>query len=140
MYLAEFRGPGNHHRFDDSPYDDDMDMDQRTRMLGSRPGRVILLGDGTEVLTDHANGDEDVDMDERGEASEEEDKDLAEQVKKGQSEGAASNTNGAREETPGPEMKKDGDESKKEGGSTSEPKTVPASDSLDMKMAQEAMQ
>lgn len=31
---AEFRGPGMHHRFDESPDDYDMDMDQRTRLLG----------------------------------------------------------------------------------------------------------
>ncbi|CZT20998.1 probable protein phosphatase 2C [Ramularia collo-cygni] len=57
---AEFRGPGMHHGFDDSPDDYDMDMDQRTRMLGR--------GD-----------DDDVDMDERGDAEEDtDDKDLEE--------------------------------------------------------------
>ncbi|KAI5360272.1 hypothetical protein Slin15195_G121320 [Septoria linicola] len=44
---AEFRGPGMHHRFDDSPDDYDMDMDQRTRMLG------------------HGDNDNDVDMEDR---------------------------------------------------------------------------
>jgi len=34
-----------------------MDMDQRTRHYGSKSGRIILLGDGTEVLTDSANED-----------------------------------------------------------------------------------
>jgi protein phosphatase 2C family protein 2/3 len=34
-----------------------MDMDQRTRNFGSKSGRIILLGDGTEVLTDSANED-----------------------------------------------------------------------------------
>lgn len=29
-----------------------MDLDHRTRDLGGRPGRVIILTDGTEVLTD----------------------------------------------------------------------------------------
>lgn len=54
-----------HHRFDDSPDDYDMDMDQRTRMLG-RGGRIILLGDGTEILAGAGHdGDGDVDMDDR---------------------------------------------------------------------------
>lgn len=52
-----------HHRFDDSPDDYDMDMDQRTRMLG-RGGRIILLGDGTEIVAGHG-GDDDVDMEDR---------------------------------------------------------------------------
>lgn len=50
-----------HHRFDDSPDDYDMDMDQRTRMLG-RGGRIILLGDGTEIDT---GNDNDIDMEDR---------------------------------------------------------------------------
>jgi len=111
---AEFRGPGRHHRFDDSADDDyDMDMDQRTRMLGRGDrGRIILLGDGTEIHTDMAHDDDgDVDMEDRGEAEEDEgeEKDLAEQVRKGQSE-AKSEANGKveersaaeRKETPGP--------------------------------------
>lgn len=66
-----------HHRFDDSPDYDDMDMDQRTRMLG-RGGRIILLGDGTEILTGRGD-DDDVDMDERGDTEEDSDtKDLEE--------------------------------------------------------------
>ncbi|KAK5116719.1 hypothetical protein LTR62_007393 [Meristemomyces frigidus] len=92
---AEFRGPGRHHSFDDSPSDEyDMDMDQRTRMLGrGNGGRVILLGDGTENHTGGPSSDDDgdVDMQDRGEAEELEDKDLAEQVQKGQSEARASN-------------------------------------------------
>lgn len=66
-----------HHGFDDSADDYDMDMDQRTRMLG-RGGRIILLGDGTEILTGRGD-DDDVDMDERGDAEEDsDDKDLEE--------------------------------------------------------------
>lgn len=35
-----------------------MDMDSRTRGLGgSHSGNIILLGDGTEVLTDQHDGD-----------------------------------------------------------------------------------
>jgi len=52
---AEFRGPGIHHYNDEDDYE--MDMDQRTRHYGSKSGRIILLGDGTEVLTDSANED-----------------------------------------------------------------------------------
>ena len=37
---AEFRGPGAHNRFDPSDEDEYMDMDQRTRLLGGRGGRV----------------------------------------------------------------------------------------------------
>ncbi|MCJ1313255.1 Protein phosphatase 2C 2 [Agyrium rufum] len=50
---AENRGPGIGHA---SSWDDsdeyELDMDQRTRDLGGRSGRIILLGDGSEVLTD----------------------------------------------------------------------------------------
>ena len=50
--LAELRGPHpQRRRFVDSEDDLDLDMDQRTSFRGS-PGRIILLGDGTEVLTD----------------------------------------------------------------------------------------
>lgn len=89
---AEFRGPGTHHRFEDSGDDYDMDMDQRTRFLGGGRGggRIILLGDGTEILTTSGHDDDgDIDMEDRGEAEEandEEEKDLEEQVKRGQQE------------------------------------------------------
>ncbi|MCJ1355393.1 MAG: Protein phosphatase 2C 2 [Icmadophila ericetorum] len=50
---TEQRGPGARHQFDDSGDDYDLDLDQRTRgFSGSRSGGIILLGDGTEVLTD----------------------------------------------------------------------------------------
>jgi len=90
-----------------------MDMDQRTRTLGGgRGGRVILLGDGTEIVTGGNDDDGDVDMEDRGEAEEEEEKDLEEQVKKGQAQATTTTTttesNGpvkerdAREQTPAP--------------------------------------
>ena len=93
---AEFRGPGVRHNFEDSgdDYDLDLDQHQRTRGAGGRSGRIILLGDGTEVLTDseeHEIFDH-----------EEEDKDLASQVSKGQTTSNDENR-GEREETPGPE-------------------------------------
>lgn len=76
-------------------------------MLGrGSGGRIILLGDGTEILTDHPHDDDgDVDMEDRGEAEELEDKDLEEQVRKGQADAKKEGANGergAREETPGP--------------------------------------
>jgi protein phosphatase 2C family protein 2/3 len=70
---AEFRGPGVHHNFDDSDSGYDMDMDQRSRNIvaGSKKGRIILLGDGSEILT----GPDDADM-----IDHEEDEDLVSQV------------------------------------------------------------
>ncbi|KAF2153032.1 protein phosphatase 2C protein 1 [Myriangium duriaei CBS 260.36] len=94
---AEFKGPGVHHRFDDSPDDYDMDLDQRTRMLTSRGGRVILLGDGGEFHAD--SGEHDSEMFDQ---SDDEEKDLESQVRKAQSDAADSDRN-AREATPGPE-------------------------------------
>ena len=91
---AEFRGPGVRHNFEDSGDDYDLDLDQRTRGIGGRSGRIILLGDGTEVLTE---SDETEMFD-----HEEEDKDLESQVSKGQTNSKDENR-GVREETPGPE-------------------------------------
>lgn len=74
--VAEFRGPGVHHNFDDSDSGNDVDMDQKKSFGGNQRGRIILLGDGTEVLTDS----DDTEMFDHSE----EDKDLASQVNKGQ--------------------------------------------------------
>lgn len=80
---AEFKGPGVHHRFDnDSPDEYDMDMEGRSRMVSGHGGRVILLGDGTEIMTD--SGENDTDMFDQ---SDDEEKDLASQVSKGQDDG-----------------------------------------------------
>ncbi|KAB2108633.1 Protein phosphatase 2C 2 [Alternaria gaisen] len=91
---AEFRGPGVHHRIDDSPDDIDMDLDTRFRPNNGNGGRIILLGDGTEVST----GDHDGEMFD----NEDEDKDLDSQVNKYNQE-----TNDKsfqdREGTPGPQ-------------------------------------
>jgi len=73
---AEFRGPGVHHNFDDSDSGYDVDMDQKKSFGGNQRGRIILLGDGTEVLTDS----DDTEMFDHSE----EDRDLASQVHKGQ--------------------------------------------------------
>lgn len=74
-----------------------MDLDQRTRMLTSRGGRVILLGDGGEFNAD--SGEQDSEMFDQ---SDDEEKDLESQVRKGQSDAEDSDRN-KREATPGPE-------------------------------------
>ena len=80
--------------FEDSGDDYDLDADPRNRGVGGRSGRIILLGDGTEVLTD---SDETEMFD-----HEEEDKDLASQASKGQIK-LDDASRGGREETPEPE-------------------------------------
>jgi protein phosphatase PTC2/3 len=77
-HIAEFRGPGVHHNFDDSDSGYDVDVDNRTKSLGgnNQRGRIILLGDGTEVLTD---SDDTAEMFDQGD----EDRDLESQVSKG---------------------------------------------------------
>ena len=103
---AEFRGPGTHHQFDDSSDDYEMDMDQRTRFISGRQGgRIILLGDGTEISLGGTPDEDDVDMEDRGEAEEAEDEDLEEQVRKRDEDANAESTEPSRsqrEETPGP--------------------------------------
>ncbi|KAF4466442.1 phosphatase, partial [Fusarium albosuccineum] len=51
---AEFRGPGVHHSFEssDSGYEMDAENKPRSFGVGGYRGRIIFLGDGTEVLTD----------------------------------------------------------------------------------------
>ncbi|KAF3073916.1 hypothetical protein TsFJ059_005355 [Trichoderma semiorbis] len=73
---AEFRGPGVHHNYEDSDsgYDVDAESGGKFNLAGSR-GRIIFLGDGTEVLT----GSDDTEMFDNAD----EDKDLASQVSKG---------------------------------------------------------
>ncbi|PFH55801.1 hypothetical protein XA68_17584 [Ophiocordyceps unilateralis] len=72
---AEFRGPGVHHNFEDSDSGFEMDGDNKRKGFGTGgPGRIIFLGDGTEVLTDT----DDTEMFDNGD----EDKDLASQVPK----------------------------------------------------------
>ena len=94
--LAEFRGPGTRNSFDqDSPDDFDLDIH---RYRGGRNGRIILLGDGTEVLTD---GTDDADMFDH---SMDDDKDEEAQIKRGESSGSDNDsTRTEREDTPGPQ-------------------------------------
>lgn len=78
--IAEFRGPGVHHNFDDS--DSGYDVEEQKQQgksfgIGGYKGRIIFLGDGTEVLTDS----DDTEMFDNSE----EDKDLISQVSKGTS-------------------------------------------------------
>jgi protein phosphatase PTC2/3 len=76
ILTAEFRGPGVRHQFDhDSPDEYELDLDNRSRGFGGKNGRIILLGDGTEVLTES----DDTEMFDHSE----EDKDTENQVSKG---------------------------------------------------------
>ena len=130
-----------------------MDMDQRTRFIGGRAGRIILLGNGTEILAGQSHDDDgDIDMEDRGEAEEAEDKDLEEQVTKGQEDAKAPNgeadeaDRSTREETPAPasqgkdtEPAEKVEEAKKEqvASGQDEPKMMAATDSADAKSVAE---
>lgn len=102
---AEFRGPGVHHNFDDSDsgYDHmdpnasfpDPQRNQQIGLTGGLGGRIIFLGDGTEVMTHSSSGDADmVDVTD-------EDKDLESQVNKGEKK------EGEKKEEGGEEKKED---------------------------------
>ena len=96
---AEFRGPGVRHQFDESGDDYELDLDQRSKGYAGRSGRIILLGDGTEVLTDS----DDTEMFDHTE----EDKDLDNQVKKGEVQSDEKQKRSEREDTPGPQASSD---------------------------------
>lgn len=97
VQVAEFRGPGVRHQFEpDSPDEYELDLDHRSRGFGGRNGRIILLGDGTEVLTDS----DDTEMFDQSE----EDKDTANQISKETPDTSDVDTNRSeREGTPGPQ-------------------------------------
>lgn len=88
----------NHYDHDDS---DDLDLDiprHRGPGFGGRSGRIILLGDGSEVLTDSTD---DVEMFDH---SMDDDKDIESQIKKGDIEtGDDDSTRSEREGNPGPQ-------------------------------------
>jgi protein phosphatase 2C family protein 2/3 len=86
-----------HHRIDDDPDDIDMDLDARFRPNSGQGGRIILLGDGTEISTEAPDGDM-FDHDD-------EDKDLESQVDKYNKEESNGNARNDREGTPGPSSK-----------------------------------
>lgn len=88
---AEFRGPGIRNQFEEAPDDYDLEM-ERSRGFSVRSGRIILLGDGTEIIPDQ-NEEELFDQTE-------EDQDLANQVQQE----PADATRNQREDTPGPQV------------------------------------
>ncbi|KAL8787018.1 MAG: hypothetical protein Q9213_002454 [Squamulea squamosa] len=99
LVLAELRANGQQgrKRTDDSGDDYDLDLDKRGGGFGGRSGRIILLGNGTEVLTD---SDEQEVFD-----HEDDDRDLENQVSRHD---ANTNKDSAdlrsqREDTPGPQ-------------------------------------
>ncbi|KAI2627399.1 PP2C-domain-containing protein [Hypomontagnella submonticulosa] len=113
---AEFRGPGVHHNLDDSDsgYDVDMENKSRTFGIGGYKGRIIFLGDGTEVLTDS----DDTEMFDNSE----EDKDLASQVSKNSSgEEAEMSQPPPRAPSPPPRAKKQEDKSQTKTDDASKP-------------------
>ncbi|KAK2736007.1 Protein phosphatase 2C 2 [Myotisia sp. PD_48] len=120
---AHFRGPGIRRQFDDSPTGYDAVLDGQPR--GGRTGRIIFLGDGTEVLTDM--GDEDM-FD-----SADEDLDLESHDHKDGVESYEDITRNEREGTPGPYLNhREGNsgESSETQGLSESPKGISASPSL----------
>ena len=101
LSTAEFRGPGVRHQFDqDSPDEYELDLDNRPKGYSGRSGRIILLGDGTEVLTDS----DDAEMFDHTD----EDKDEQNQVLKGiSSKSGNESPRSEREETPAPQPPND---------------------------------
>jgi protein phosphatase 2C family protein 2/3 len=85
-FTAEFRGPGVHHNYEDSDSGYEVDADNKGKSfgVGGYKGRIIFLGDGTEVLTDS----DDTEMFDNAD----EDKDLASQVAKSSSSSNSSET------------------------------------------------
>lgn len=115
---AEFRGPGIRNQFEENPDDYDMEND-RARGFSVRSGRIILLGDGTELVPDQ-NDEELFDQTE-------EDRDLPSQVQRELPDSARNE----REGTPGPQSKTDATSKSEEGSSasTSESTVTPAGSS-----------
>ncbi|KAI1362902.1 phosphatase 2C-like domain-containing protein [Xylaria arbuscula] len=101
---AEFRGPGVHHNYDDSDSGYDVE-ESKARNFGvsGYKGRIIFLGDGTEVLTDS----DDAEMFDNSE----EDRDLATQVSKNN---ADDNEAPPRAPSPPPRAKKQQETTKTE--------------------------
>ncbi|KAK1770964.1 phosphatase 2C-domain-containing protein [Phialemonium atrogriseum] len=118
---AEFRGPGVHHNFDDSDSGYDVDSEQKsgkTFGIGGYKGRIIFLGDGTEILTDS----DDTEMFDNSE----EDKDLASQVSKGSTSGSEDDAaEGAEGEAKGASQQEKPSEDGKTATSQSAPDSEP---------------
>jgi protein phosphatase 2C family protein 2/3 len=85
-----------HHNFDDSDSGYDVDVENKSKPfgIGGYKGRIIFLGDGTEVLTDS----DDTEMFDNSE----EDKDLASQVSKNSSAEEGDESSGAPPRAPSP--------------------------------------
>lgn len=98
LCAAESRAPGQRARHlpEDSSDDYDVDLDKQGSGFGGRSGRIILLGNGTEVVTD---SEEQEVFD-----HEDDDRDLENQISKHSahaSKGTVESRN-QREDTPGP--------------------------------------
>ncbi|GFF49629.1 protein phosphatase 2C homolog 3 [Aspergillus udagawae] len=102
---SEFRGPGIRNQFEETPDNYDLEND-RSRGFSVRSGRIILLGDGTELIPEQ--NDEEL-FDQR-----EENRDVTNHL---QHESPESSARGDREGTPGPQSKNE-TASKGEGSST----------------------
>ncbi|KAH1544796.1 Protein phosphatase type 2C 3 [Aspergillus fumigatus] len=93
VVAAEFRGPGIRNQFEETPDNYDLEND-RSRGFSVRSGRIILLGDGTELIPEQ--NDEEL-FDQR-----EENRDVTNHL---QHESPDSSARGDREGTPGPQSK-----------------------------------
>ncbi|GAQ10983.1 protein phosphatase 2C homolog 3 [Aspergillus lentulus] len=102
---SEFRGPGIRNQFEETPDNYDLEND-RSRGFSVRSGRIILLGDGTELIPEQ--NDEEL-FDQRAE-----NRDVTNHL---QHESPDSSARGDREGTPGPQSKNE-TASKAEGSST----------------------
>lgn len=95
MGTAEFRGPRNRNRFVANPDDYEMDLDRSRGLSGLRSGRIIVLGDGTEVIPDQSE-----------ELFEQAEEDQEEPSTTGQAQSESPDTTrNDREDTPGPQAK-----------------------------------
>lgn len=108
MRVAEFRGNPYRHQYggDQDEYEDEMD---RSRGLSVRSGRIILLGDGTEVIPDQAEEE----LFEENHAQRE----------------LPDSTRNEREGTPGPQAKNDGPADESSNANISESPSSTAADS-----------
>ncbi|KAJ5660816.1 Protein phosphatase 2C [Penicillium longicatenatum] len=110
LRTAEFRGPGIRNQFEDQPDDYDLEMERsRAFSVRSAGGRIILLGDGTEVIPDQ-NEEELFDQTE--------DHDLVNQVH------PTDSVRNDREATPGPQGKHDASQISESPASTDDKSTA----------------
>ncbi|KAJ5667494.1 Protein phosphatase 2C [Penicillium longicatenatum] len=110
LRTAEFRGPGIRNQFEDQPDDYDLEMERsRAFSVRSAGGRIILLGDGTEVIPDQ-NEEELFDQTE--------DHDLVNQVR------PTDSVRNDREATPGPQGKHDASQISESPASTDDKSTA----------------